>query len=102
MLIAHELYHHLDATGPAPLLARRHRVTLLALGRWRWTSGLTSLSEIAAGAFAQRLLSLRWHARFFDLITVHSVRPAAASRLAAALRGGDPVPAACDQRGFVI
>jgi hypothetical protein len=100
MLLAHELYHHLDAARAGPPLARRHRVTLLALGRWRWTSGLASLSEIAAGAFAQRLLRLRWHPKFFDLITAHDVHPVAACRLAAALLPGGPVRCARDERGF--
>jgi hypothetical protein len=102
MLLAHELYHHLDAVRGGPPLARQHRVTLLALGRWRWTSGLASLSEIAASAFAQRLLRLRWHPRFFDLITAHDASPGAAARLAAGLYAGDPTPVALDTRGFAL
>jgi len=62
---------------------------VLRLGPWRWTSGLTSLAEIAAGAFAQGLLGLRWHPRWFDLITVFDADPAAAARLVAALRADD-------------
>ena len=92
-LLAHELYHHLDAIRPGPRLARLHQVTLLRLGRWRWTSGLTSLGEIAAGAFAQSLLGLRWHARFLDLIAIHDANPAAAARAVASLRAGAPVRA---------
>jgi hypothetical protein len=60
--IAHELYHHLDAARPIPL-ARRHRVRILGL----WTSGLVSLPEIAAGAFAQALLDLPWHPKWLEL-----------------------------------
>lgn len=67
VFLAHELFHHLDCTGPQPSLARRHRVTVLALGRWRWTAGLSSLAEIAAGAFAQQLLGLPVHPRFCEL-----------------------------------
>jgi hypothetical protein len=99
-LLAHELYHHLDAGRAGLPLARRHRVTLFALGPWRWTSGLTSLAEIAAGAFAQRLLRLRWHPKFFDLITVFDADPAAACRLAASLRPGGWEPVANDNPGF--
>jgi hypothetical protein len=102
MLLAHELYHHLDAVRAGLPLARQHRVTLLALGRWRWSAGLASLSEIAAGAFAQRLLRLRWHPRFFDLITLHDASPGAAGRMAAALRAGHPLPVTIDTRGFAI
>jgi hypothetical protein len=100
MLLAHELYHHLDAVRAGPSLARQHRVTLLALGRWRWTSGLTSLSEIAAGAFAQRLLGLRWHPRFFDLITLYEADAAAAVKFSAALRYGGAAPLAGDEPGL--
>lgn len=61
LFIAHELFHHLDLHGKAVPLARRHAVTLLSLGPWRWTAALPSLAEIGAGAFAQRLLGLRVH-----------------------------------------
>ncbi|HZP92467.1 MAG TPA: hypothetical protein VFB20_06260 [Burkholderiales bacterium] len=67
-LLAHELYHHFDLGGEREPLARRHRVEIFSLGRWRWTSGLTSLAEIAAGAFAQRLLGLRFHPALFELL----------------------------------
>ena len=67
VFLAHELFHHVDCTGPQPSLARRHRVTVLALGRWRWTAGLASLAEIAAGAFARELLGLPAHPRFCEL-----------------------------------
>ncbi len=67
VFLAHELFHHVDCTGPRPSLARRHRVAVLALGRWRWTAGLASLAEIAAGAFAQELLGLPVHPRFCEL-----------------------------------
>ena len=67
-LLAHELYHHFDCTSDREPLARRHRVEIFALARWRWTSGLTSLAEIAAGAFAQRLLGLRFHPALFELL----------------------------------
>src|SRR5207244_3753282 len=45
--VAHELYHHLEATGLEPAAAPA-RVTLARLGRWRWESGIRALSEIAA------------------------------------------------------
>jgi hypothetical protein len=69
--VAHELFHHFDCTGPQPSLAQRHRLTLFALGRWRWTTGLTSLAEIAAGAFAQDLLGLAMHPRILELALRH-------------------------------
>jgi len=68
IFLAHELYHHLVHVGLAAQLSPKHRVTLLRLGRWHWTSGIASLEEIAAGAFAQGLLSLAYHPRLLDLL----------------------------------
>jgi len=99
MLLAHELYHHFDARRDGPPLARQHRVTVLRLGPWRWTSGVVSLAEIAAGAFAQRLLELPWHPRWFDFITLFGANPAAARRLVAALRAADVVDLAQGRPG---
>ncbi len=65
VFLAHELYHHFDCSRRVPL-ARRHRVRLFGMGRWAWTSGLASLPEIAAGAFAQALLGLPFHPKFLD------------------------------------
>jgi hypothetical protein len=55
--VAHELFHHLEATTLAPA-SRLARVTLARLGPWTWGSGVRALSEIAAHAFAQTLLEL--------------------------------------------
>lgn len=67
LFLAHELYHHFDCTRAIPL-ARRHVVRLFGIGRWAWTSGLTSLPEIAAGAFAQQLLGLPFHPKGLDVL----------------------------------
>lgn len=69
IFLAHELYHHFDCTRTVPL-ARRHVVRLFGIGRWAWTSGLTSLPEIAAGAFAQELLGLPYHPKALDSFMV--------------------------------
>ena len=79
LFIAHELFHHFDCTDARGPLARRHPVTVLRLGRWRLTSGLTSLAEIAAGAFAQSLLRLRVHPRWVDLLVAGRVASPPAS-----------------------
>ncbi|HYJ18330.1 MAG TPA: hypothetical protein VEW72_04075 [Burkholderiales bacterium] len=67
IFLAHELYHHFDCTRSEPL-GRRHRVKIFSLGSWTWTSGLTSLAEIAAGAFAQELLGLGFHPKILDTL----------------------------------
>jgi hypothetical protein len=71
IFLAHELYHHFDCTRGCATLSRQHRVRIFALGRWSWTSGLSSLAEIAAGAFAQRLLGLPFHPKALDLLFTH-------------------------------
>jgi hypothetical protein len=81
VFLAHELYHHLDCMRDTDRLAARHRVPLLRLGPVRWTSGLASLPEIAAGAFAQHLLGLRYHPKILDLITLFHADPCAAVRM---------------------
>jgi hypothetical protein len=68
IFLAHELYHHFDCLRGAGALLRRRRVSVLKLGRWSWTAGLNVLCEIAAGAFAQQLLGLRFHPRLFDVV----------------------------------
>lgn len=65
IFLAHELYHHFDCTRSEPL-GRRHRVRIFSLGSWAWTSGLASLAEIAAGAFAQELLGLSFHPKLLE------------------------------------
>ena len=78
--LAHELYHHLAHAGTQPTLSRRHRITQLQIGRWRWSSGVAALEEIAAGAFAKALLGLKFHPRLLELLYAL----------------GDPVP--CDRQ----
>jgi hypothetical protein len=70
LFLAHELYHHFDCTRSSGPLSRRYRVRLFGIGSWNWTSGLTSLAEIAAGAFAQRLLGLSFHPKMLDLLVL--------------------------------
>jgi hypothetical protein len=68
MFIAHELYHHFDCLRGHARLSERHAVRIFSVGRWQWTSGLSSLCEIAAGAFAQRLMGLPFHPALLDLL----------------------------------
>lgn len=74
VFLAHELYHHFDESRAAPL-CRRHRVAALRLGPLRVRAPLAGLREIAAGAFAQRLLDLPFHPRALDLVAVRLRRP---------------------------
>jgi hypothetical protein len=71
VFVAHELYHHAEAVRPEVPIARRHQATLLQIGKWRWRTGIPTLSEIAAGSFAQALLGLPCHPKVLDYV----VRP---------------------------
>lgn len=63
--LAHEIYHHLDGHAP---IARAIQVTTLALGPLRLRSGLVSLKEIGASAFAADVTGLRCHPRVLDVL----------------------------------
>jgi len=66
VFVAHELYHHAEATRREVPIARRHQATLFRIGNWRWRTGIATLSEIAAGSFAQALLGLPCHPKALD------------------------------------
>ena len=74
IFLAHELYHHFDCQRGSGRLSRRHAVRIFSVGTWHWTSGLSSLPEIAAGAFAQELLNLPFHPKFLDLLLLQKSR----------------------------
>ena len=68
MFLAHELYHHFDCERGTERLSRRHAIRIFRIGSWHWLSGLSSLCEIAAGAFAQQLLGLPFHPKYLDCL----------------------------------
>jgi hypothetical protein len=93
VFIAHELFHHAEAIRPDIPIARRYQATLFRIGGLSWRTGLAALSEIAAGAFAQRLLDLPCHPRVLDLMVLDAVSAQAtamriAARIAAASNPG--------------
>ncbi len=70
VFIAHELYHHIEATRSDVPIARRYQPTLFRIGKWHWRTGIPALAEIAAGAFAQSLLELPCHPKMLDFVAV--------------------------------
>ena len=66
IFLAHELYHHFDCQRGNARLSRRHAIPIFSIGAWHWKAGLSSLCEIAAGAFAQQLLGLPFHPKYLD------------------------------------
>ena len=84
VFIAHELFHHIEATRSDTPIARRYQPTLFRIGGWHWRTGIAALAAIAAGAFAQSLLDLPCHPRVLDLLALEAVAPSAtAARIAA-------------------
>ncbi len=89
VLIAHEIYHHLDTIRGACRLVRRYPVAVFRLGAWQWMTPMLALTEIAAGSFAQRLLNLPAHAKCLDFAALHLADADHALRMAARLSDGD-------------
>jgi len=84
VFIAHELFHHIEATRSDTPIARRYQPALFRIGGWQWRTGIAALAEIAAGAFAQSLLDLPCHPRVLDLIALDAIASnATAARIAA-------------------
>jgi hypothetical protein len=78
VFIAHELFHHFEATRAETPIARRYQPTLFRIGRWHWRTGIAALAEIAAGAFAQALLDLPCYPKGLDLIALEVIGSSAA------------------------
>ena len=74
MFLAHELYHHLDESRAVPL-CRRYAATWRRIGPWRLTREVPYLREIAAAAFAQRLIDMPFDAQLCDLVTLFLRNP---------------------------
>ena len=74
VLLAHEIYHHLDLARPTTL-AQRHRITSFRLGPLHLKTELPSLAEIAAGRFAATLLGLHCHPKLLDLLLLWDSDP---------------------------
>lgn len=86
VFVAHELFHHAEATRSGQPIARRYRPTLFRIGNWHWRTGIAALAEIAAGAFAQSLLNLPCHPKVLDLVAIdaisaHALASASTSRM---------------------
>ena len=79
VFVAHELFHHIEATRPDIPMARRYRPTLFRIGGWHWRTGIAALSEIAAGGFAQSLLDLPCHPHVLDLVARDAIAANAAA-----------------------
>ena len=89
VLLAHEIYHHLDLARPRSL-AQRYPITSLKLGSWQLKTEVPAMAEIAAGRFAATLLGLHCHPKLLDLLLLWDSDPRRASAWTGALEAFDP------------
>ena len=71
ILLAHELFHYYECHEPE-FPTRRKLITLWKIGKFRYKSPLTVLSEIAAMEFAKDLLGLSWHPYLLDILLLYA------------------------------
>lgn len=70
MLIAHELFHHIEEKDK-DIFTRREKITLWNIGKYEYKSHMVALGEIAAMAFAKEMLSLNYNPYVFDVIMLY-------------------------------
>lgn len=80
MLIFHELFHVVESRDPA-IFTRATKIVLWKLGPFKNTSALVALSEVAAMAFAQESLSIRYSPYVFDVLLPWQANPQQAQKL---------------------
>lgn len=72
VLAAHELFHYVEMRYKDSIFTLNYRKTLWRIGRFRYTSRLASLSEIAAMSFAKSLTGLEYSPCLFDVFLVYA------------------------------
>lgn len=81
LLIAHELYHHLEKQRERDVWTKAYRVTLWKLGPIRNRSTISVLSEIAAMGFSKELTGIQYSPYVLDAFLVYGYSPQIASAL---------------------
>lgn len=70
ILIAHEMFHFIEAKNNE-LYTSTAKIILWKLGPIKYNSGLVALGEIAAMAFAKKLLKLSYCPNLFDVLLLY-------------------------------
>ena len=70
VLIAHELFHHIEENDK-DIFTRREKITLWKIGNYEYKSHMVALGEIAAMAFAKEMLGLSYNPYVFDVIMLY-------------------------------
>lgn len=81
LLLAHELFHYVEETRKKEIFTRTHQIRLWSLGPLHNDSGIMILGEIAAMAFAQKLVGIPYAPYVMDVFLVYGYSPEEASGL---------------------
>lgn len=81
LLLAHELFHHVEEQYAKEIFTRTEKVELWTLKPFHNRSTIICLGEIAAMAFAKRLLALSFSPYVMDVFLIYGYNKEAACRL---------------------
>lgn len=81
LLLAHELFHHVEETYQKEIYTQTEKIRLWSLGPLHNDSKIIALSEIAAMAFARELTGLPYAPYVMDVFLVYGYSPEEASGL---------------------
>lgn len=81
LLLAHELFHHVEETYQREIYTQTEKIRLWSLGPLHNDSRIIALSEIAAMAFARELTGLPYAPYVMDVFLVYGYSPEEASGL---------------------
>lgn len=81
LLLAHELFHHVEETYQKEIYTQTEKIRLWSLGPLHNDSRIIALSEIAAMAFARELTGLPYAPYVMDVFLVYGYSPEEASGL---------------------
>lgn len=88
VLIGHELFHHLEHLDERSVVTRNTKVTTHRLGPLRLTSRASSMSEIAAMAFAKEWTGIDYSPNVYDVLLMQLYEPKAAKLVLDDIREG--------------
>lgn len=81
LLLAHELFHHVEETCKKEIYTKTEKIRLWSLGPVHNDSAIIALSEIAAMAFAKELTGIPYAPYVMDVFLVYGYSPQEASGL---------------------
>ncbi|HIU75833.1 MAG TPA: hypothetical protein IAC62_08130 [Candidatus Pelethocola excrementipullorum] len=73
VILAHEIFHYIEEKNKHEIFTRQYKVDLWSLKIFKNQSTIRCLSEIAAMAFAKKLLNLSYSPFVFDVLVAYSL-----------------------------